>query len=119
MMGVVSDTTARKQAEQQVERHRQELARSNADLAAANQELEAFSYSVSHDLRAPLRHIDGFARILKEEHATELSEEAQRYLERVLEAANHMGRLVDDLLNLARIGRRQIAKQRVRLEDVV
>ena len=119
MMGVVSDTTARKQAEQQVERHRQELARSNADLAAANQELEAFSYSVSHDLRAPLRHIDGFARILKEEHATELSEEAQRYLDRVLHGANHMGHLVDDLLNLAKIGRRDLARQRTKLDLLV
>jgi len=119
MMGVVSDTTARKQAEEQVERHRQELARSNADLAAANQELEAFSYSVSHDLRAPLRHIDGFARILKEEHATELSEEAQRYLDRVLHGANHMGHLVDDLLNLAKIGRRDLARQRTKLDLLV
>ena len=119
MMGVVSDTTARKQAEELVERHRQELARSNADLAAANQELEAFSYSVSHDLRAPLRHIDGFARILKEEHATELSEEAQRYLDRVLHGANHMGHLVDDLLNLAKIGRRDLARQRTKLDLLV
>jgi PAS domain S-box-containing protein len=119
MMGVVSDTTARKQAEEQVERHRQELARSNADLAAANQELEAFSYSVSHDLRAPLRHIDGFARILKEEHASELSEEAQRYLDRVLHGANHMGHLVDDLLNLAKIGRRDLARQRTKLDLLV
>ncbi|MGB9245125.1 MAG: PAS domain S-box protein [Candidatus Acidiferrales bacterium] len=119
MMGVVSDTTARKQAEQEVERHRRELARSNADLAAANQELEAFSYSVSHDLRAPLRHIDGFARILKEEHAAELSEEAQRYLDRVLHGANHMGHLVDDLLNLAKIGRRELVRQTTKLDSLV
>ena len=119
MMGVVSDTTARKQAEQQVERHRQELARTNADLAAVNQELETFSYSVSHDLRAPLRHIDGFARILKEEHAAELSEEAQRYLDRVLHGANHMGHLVDDLLNLAKIGRKELVRQRTKLDSLV
>jgi PAS domain S-box-containing protein len=119
MMGVVSDTTARKQAEQRVERHRQELARTNADLAATNQELEAFSYSVSHDLRAPLRHIDGFARILKEEHAAELSEEAQRYLDRVLHGANHMGHLVDDLLNLAKIGRKELVRQKTKLDLLV
>ncbi len=119
MMGVVSDTTARKEAEQEVERHRRELARSNADLGAANQELEAFSYSVSHDLRAPLRHIDGFARILKEEHAAELSEEAQRYLDRVLHGANHMGHLVDDLLNLAKIGRRDLVRQKTKLDLLV
>jgi PAS domain S-box-containing protein len=119
MMGVVSDTTDRKEAEQTVERHRRELARSNADLAAVNQELEAFSYSVSHDLRAPLRHIDGFARILKEEHAAELSEDAQRYLDRVLHGANHMGHLVDDLLNLAKIGRRELTRQKAKLDLLV
>jgi len=115
----IRDVTKRKQAEQEAELHRQELARSNAELAAVNQELEAFSYSVSHDLRAPLRHIDGFARILKEEHSAELSEEAQRYLERVLHGANHMGHLVDDLLNLAKIGRRELARQRTRLDVLV
>ncbi len=119
MMGVVSDTTERKEAELQLEIHRQELARYNADLAAANQELEAFSYSVSHDLRAPLRHIDGFARILKEEHAAELSEEAQRYLERILHGANHMGHLVDDLLNLAKVGRKELVRQRTKLDLLV
>ncbi|MGH9747271.1 MAG: PAS domain-containing sensor histidine kinase [Candidatus Acidiferrales bacterium] len=119
VMGVVSDTTERKLAEQEVERHRQSLARSNADLAAVNKELEAFSYSVSHDLRAPLRHIDGFARILKEEHAAELSVEAQRYLDRVLHGANLMGHLVDDLLNLAKIGRRELVRQKTNLDSLV
>jgi PAS domain S-box-containing protein len=115
----IRDVTKRRQAEQEAELHRQELARSNADLAAVNQELEAFSYSVSHDLRAPLRHIDGFARILKEEHAAELSEKAQRYLDRVLHGASHMGHLVDDLLNLAKIGRRELARQRTKLDTLV
>src|SRR5580704_16462094 len=119
VMGVVADTTERKQAEQDLLRHRQILSQTNSDLAAANQELEAFSYSVSHDLRAPLRHIDGFARILKEEHAAELSEEAQRYLDRVLHGANHMGHLVDDLLNLAKIGRRDLVRQRTKLDLLV
>jgi PAS domain S-box-containing protein len=119
MMGVVSDTTQRKQAEHELERHRQILSQTNSDLAAVNKELEAFSYSVSHDLRAPLRHIDGFARILKEEHAAELSAEAHRYLDRILHGANLMGHLVDDLLNLARIGRKELVRQKIKLDDLV
>jgi PAS domain S-box-containing protein len=119
MMGVIADTTERKQAEETLERHRQELARSNADLALANKELEAFSYSVSHDLRAPLRHIDGFARILKEEHAAELSAEAQRYLDRVLHGVDLMGHLVDDMLTLARIGRRELVRRSTKLDALI
>ena len=119
MMGIVADTTERKRAEHELERHQQELARSNAELALANKELEAFSYSVSHDLRAPLRHIDGFARILKDEHAAELSAEAQRYLDRILHGANLMGHLVDDMLNLARIGRRELVLKRTKLDALV
>ena len=119
VMGVVADITQRKQAERALIRHRQILSQTNSDLAAVNKELEAFSYSVSHDLRAPLRHIDGFARILKEEHGPELSAEAQRYLDRILHGANHMGHLVDDLLNLARVGRRELARQTVKLDDLV
>ena len=115
----IRNVSDRRQAEEQIRNLNQVLNERISELNAANKELESFSYSVSHDLRAPLRHIDGFARILKEEHAAGLSSEGIRYLDRVLEAANHMGRLVDDLLNLARIGRREIAKQRVRLEDVV
>jgi PAS domain S-box-containing protein len=119
MMGVVADTTERKQAEQELESHRQQLSRSNTELGILNRELESFSYSVSHDLRAPLRHIDGFTRILKEEHAAGLSQEGHRYLDRVLQAANHMGHLIDDLLNLARIGRKELVRRKVKLDELV
>lgn len=115
----IRDITGRRQAEEQIRKLNLVLNERVAELNDANKELESFSYSVSHDLRAPLRHIDGFARILKEEHAGELSQDGIRYLDRVLEAANHMGRLVDDLLKLARINRQEIAKQNVRLENVV
>ncbi len=84
-----------------------------AELEAANKELGSFSYSVAHDLRAPLRAMDGFSRILAEEHATQLSEQAQHYLVMVRENALHMGRLVDDLLRLSGLGRQVIRKQRV------
>jgi PAS domain S-box-containing protein len=115
----IRNVSDRRHAEEEIRKLNSVLKDRVAELNAVNKELESFSYSVSHDLRAPLRHIDGFARILKEEHAGELSQDGACYLDRVLEAANHMGHLVDDLLNLARIGRREIAKQRVRLEDVV
>jgi signal transduction histidine kinase len=101
---VFQDVTARKLAEQlTLERTRQ--------LEAANKELEAFSYSVSHDLRAPLRAIDGFSRILLEEHAQQLSDEAQEYLGLVRDNTQQMGRLVDDLLSFSRLSRQQIKKQ--------
>jgi PAS domain S-box-containing protein len=119
MMGVIADTTQRKEAEKEMERHRLELSCSNAELVSANKELESFSYSVSHDLRAPLRHIDGFTRILKEEHSGGLSPEGLRYLELILAAANHMGHLVDDLLALARIGRKEFVRQKTKLDQVV
>jgi PAS domain S-box-containing protein len=119
MRGVVADVTDRREAEEALDRHRAELARSNSELAAANKELEAFSYSVSHDLRAPLRHIDGFTRILKEEYASELPAEGVKYLDRVIQSANHMGELVDDLINLARISRKEFKRQTSNLEEVV
>jgi light-regulated signal transduction histidine kinase (bacteriophytochrome) len=76
-----------------------------AQLEAANRDLESFTYSVSHDLRAPLRHMDGFSRILVEEYGPQLPPGAKQHLERVRAASLHMGQLVDDLLNLARVGR--------------
>jgi light-regulated signal transduction histidine kinase (bacteriophytochrome) len=95
------------------------LAQANAKLLFVNTELETFSYSVSHDLRAPLRHIDGFARILKEEHAAELSAGGLQHLDRILAAVTHMGHLVDDLLDLARIGRKELVRKAVKLDHVL
>jgi signal transduction histidine kinase len=88
-------------------------------LEAANKELESFSYSVSHDLRAPLRAIDGFSRILLDEHAAQLSEEGKSYLELVCENTRQMGQLVNDLLTFSRLGRLGITKQTVEPSKMV
>ena len=82
-----------------------------AQLDAANKELEAFSYSVSHDLRAPLRQIDGFSKILGDVCGPQLDAEAQRYLKLIRDGARNMGQLVDDLLKLAGIGRQELARK--------
>ena len=90
-----------------------------AELEISNKELEAFTYSVSHDLRAPLRRIDGFANLLVEEYGAQLPDEAARYLSRVREGAKQMGLLVDDLLNLARLGRKDLNVQVTGLSSIV
>jgi signal transduction histidine kinase len=91
----------------------QELAEANRKLRDANRELDAFSYSVSHDLRAPLRAIDGFAHILIEDHAAELTEDAREYLSLLRENAQRMGQLIDALLRLARVSRKALDLQQV------
>jgi len=95
------------------------VVRRTAQLAAANQELEAFTYSVSHDLRAPLRHISGFSKILTEEYGSTLPVAAQHQLQRIQEGTRRMGMLVDDLLNLARLGRRDLSVQPSELKLIV
>jgi PAS domain S-box-containing protein len=95
------------------------VAERTAELVRTNSELESFGYSVSHDLRTPLRHIDGFARILKEEYISELPPEGHRFLERILSSATHMSHLIDDLLNLARIGRKEINRQNTNMTELV
>jgi signal transduction histidine kinase len=82
-----------------------------AQLEAANAELEAFSYSVSHDLRAPLRAMNGFSRILIENYGTQVPPEAVRYLNMIRDNATHMGRLIDDLLAFSQLGRKELQKQ--------
>lgn len=90
----------------------------NLALAAVNRELEAFSYSVSHDLRTPLRSIDGFSLALVEDHADALDAEGRRYLERIRSAAQRMGQLIDDLLGLARVTRSELRLQTVDVSDL-
>jgi signal transduction histidine kinase len=92
-----------------------DLEDANRELEATNRELEAFSYSVSHDLRAPLRSIDGFSQIMLEDYAEELDEEGKDYLGRVRAASQRMGRLIDDLLGLSRVTRGNMERKRVNL----
>lgn len=99
---VIQDVTER-------ERARAELSTANARLASAYQELEAFSYSVSHDLRAPLRAINGFSQVLLEDYGTVLDSTGKDHLQRVRKAAQNMGKLIDDLLRLSRVTRADLA----------
>jgi len=99
----------RRKYEQNILKLNADLATNVSDLNNANKELESFSYSVSHDLRAPLRIIDGFAKIMSEEYAPQMDEEAHRFIEAIRSNAKHMGQLIDDLLNFSRIGRQELA----------
>jgi PAS domain S-box-containing protein len=101
----IRDVTQRKRMEEDVQKLNEDLKQRAAQLEAANKELEAFSYSVSHDLRAPLRSIDGFSHVLLEDYSDQLPDEGRNYLERVRAAAQRMAVLIDDLLNLSRLTR--------------
>jgi light-regulated signal transduction histidine kinase (bacteriophytochrome) len=89
------------------------------ELEAINDELETFTYSVSHDLRAPLRHIHGFSKILLEDFGPRMEPDAQKFLQRIQEATQQMGHLVDDLLNLSRLGRQEVNVQITGLQGLV
>src|SRR5271157_6005379 len=118
-----SDITERKRADDELRRLKGELEERvvmrTAQLEAANKELESFAYSVSHDLRAPLRAIDGFCQVLMTEHAPGLDGEPRRYLQRVSENTRKMGLLIDELLHFSRLGRQAMTRQPVAMADLV
>lgn len=113
------EVNERQQAEIHILQLNDVLERRAVELQNANQELEAFSYSVSHDLRAPLRAVDGFSRILQEEYAAQLTSDAARYLNLVRTNTQKMGQLIDDLLKFSRLSRQPLTTQPINLTEIV
>lgn len=113
MFCVAHDVSERKQAEEKIKQLNENLEKRSTQLEYANKELEAFSYSVSHDLRAPLRAIDGFSRILLEDYAEHLDAEGKRVLDVVRANSKQMGQLIDDLLAFSRLSRTGIEKSEI------
>ena len=114
-----SFAAVRRHIEDSLRQAREELAKRAAELEAANKELESFTYSVSHDLRAPLRHVVGYAELLQKQSSASLDEKGRRYMAMILEASKRMGNLIDDLLGFSRIGRAEARKTAVSLDQLV
>lgn len=117
--GLSRDITERKETEQQIRKLNEDLKRQAVQLEAANKELEAFSYSVSHDLRAPLRHIDGFVKLLDKSANSSLDERGRRYLGIIADSARRMGALIDDLLVFSRMGRVEMRRAKVETDALI
>ena len=115
---IIRDISARRETEQRIRALNADLEQRAAALAAANKDLESFSYSVSHDLRAPLRAIDGFSRILLADYSSALDDTGRDYLDRVCRANKRMSELTDDLLTLSRVARSELRREEVDLSKV-
>jgi light-regulated signal transduction histidine kinase (bacteriophytochrome) len=119
VLAVARDISERKRAEEEIKRLNVDLQRRAAQLATANQELEAFSYSVSHDLRAPLRSIDGFSQAVLKHYADQLDAQGQNYLQRVCAASQRMAELIEGLQALSRVTRAELRRDPVNLSALV
>jgi PAS domain S-box-containing protein len=114
-----NDITERKRRELEISSLNDELGKRTAELESINKELEAFAYSISHDLRAPLRHMAGYTELLRKNTVAILNEKSQRYVTIIMDSAKRMGNLIDDLLAFSRIGRAEAHKAPVSLEQLV
>ncbi|MBV8826892.1 MAG: DUF4118 domain-containing protein [Bradyrhizobiaceae bacterium] len=112
---VASFAAVRRRIEEHLRNAREELTHRAEELEATNKELESFTYSVSHDLRAPLRHVAGFSELLQKHASSSLDDKSRRYIRLILESAKKMGNLIDDLLGFSRIGRAETRTAAVNL----
>jgi PAS domain S-box-containing protein len=114
-----NDITERKRREEEIQGLNQELAKRSVELESINKELEAFAYSISHDLRAPLRHMASYAELLKKKVSSIVDEKSNHYMAMILDSAKRMGNLIDDLLAFSRIGRAETQNTRFNLAQIV
>jgi PAS domain S-box-containing protein len=119
LLGISLDITQEKEAERRVVALNEELTRQTELLQSSNEELESFCYSVSHDLRAPLRAINGFARLLEQEYGSNFDPQGTRYVRTICNACSRMAQLIDDLLEFARIGRQTLEREPLDMSAMV